>query len=255
MLGFIYALKDPNTNEIRYIGQTKKDIHIRLKNHITEAKGKREKNKKKNWLKSLLKKEQFPVIIVLEACSQDSLNEREVYWINYYSTKTNLLNMTKGGSTYYSDRQFKYDSRIVHSYDKDTKEITTHKNTLDASKFCNGVRGSIPKAIHCKGLYKGHYWSYDISYFNNFQIPEKYYKCSYTVYNDNLHSSFNTLKSMMEFLNIPLTCKSVIEKRVKDGKEYKGYFFKYQRNPRKMQVHLKSDEFMETPEVDNHEPS
>ena len=34
---------------------------------------------------------------IIEECSEDKLDEREKYWIEYYDSYTNGYNMTKGG--------------------------------------------------------------------------------------------------------------------------------------------------------------
>lgn len=51
----IYVLKDPDTNEIRYVGKTIKPLDSRLANHIYHAKKPKHRNKRLNWIRSLLK--------------------------------------------------------------------------------------------------------------------------------------------------------------------------------------------------------
>ena len=58
--GFIYALKDPLTNEIKYIGKTCNKLKKRLYYHLYEIK--KYNNKKTCWIKSLLNKKLIPII-------------------------------------------------------------------------------------------------------------------------------------------------------------------------------------------------
>jgi hypothetical protein len=97
---FIYALKDPITNEIRYIGKTKLNLNMRLKQHLTDAHGiinktgRRRINKRYSWIISLLKKNLLPIISLLEETNETCWQEREKFLISQH---TNLVNSTIGG--------------------------------------------------------------------------------------------------------------------------------------------------------------
>mgnify|MGYP002507805412 CR=1 FL=1 len=64
-----YYLKDPDTNEIRYIGRTVEEKG-RLRNHVYEAKT-RGRNKREVWILSLLRKNKLPILEVFyeKACN------------------------------------------------------------------------------------------------------------------------------------------------------------------------------------------
>ena len=49
----IYALKDPISDDIRYIGETKNDLKKRLYEHCT-IRNLKEKNHKNNWILSII---------------------------------------------------------------------------------------------------------------------------------------------------------------------------------------------------------
>ena len=57
MKGFIYCLRCPETNEVRYVGQTISKLENRLKNHIYETKRNLKLGKllthKENWINNL----------------------------------------------------------------------------------------------------------------------------------------------------------------------------------------------------------
>lgn len=91
-MGFIYKITN-NINQKSYIGKTARSIQIRYKEHLKNI----------NYLdlplyRALKKygKENFS-IIQLEECDNKILDEREIYWINYYQTYKNGYNCTAGG--------------------------------------------------------------------------------------------------------------------------------------------------------------
>jgi group I intron endonuclease len=86
---FIYSLSHPITNEIRYIGKTV-NIKQRYKDHLYRFK----KDRKSQWIKSLLRENLKPIMQVIEECSPDNWEEREKYWITQFD---NLTNLTEGG--------------------------------------------------------------------------------------------------------------------------------------------------------------
>jgi hypothetical protein len=93
----IYALIDPNTNLIRYVGKTDYPLEFRLKQHCS----KKSKTHKWNWIKGLMQNNQKPVISLIEDVSEDMWQERECYWIGRLRAEgaslTNIENGGKGG--------------------------------------------------------------------------------------------------------------------------------------------------------------
>lgn len=96
---FIYRIYNTQTNE-SYIGQTKKTVDYRFKEHIREAN------------RSFRGEQQdFPLfhrmllyygisnfkVETLEEVPDDKGDEREVYWIKYYNSYYEGYNSTKGG--------------------------------------------------------------------------------------------------------------------------------------------------------------
>lgn len=91
----IYILKNPDTNEVRYVGQTN-DIKRRLDRHIQNSRNIRDKRHVSNWIRSLTNK---PIMEVVETCDESTRNEREQYWIDYYKTQgCDLCNHSNGGA-------------------------------------------------------------------------------------------------------------------------------------------------------------
>ena len=88
----IYALCDPTTNEVRYIGKST-NVRKRLVSHCSDTK--RKNNYCTNWVRSL--KPLKPVILELEVTNQDWV-EAEQFWISYFKwLGARLTNHTTGG--------------------------------------------------------------------------------------------------------------------------------------------------------------
>lgn len=95
--GIIYALLDPRTNEIRYIGQTISKLNTRYKAHCTDFKRRITKNN--SWIKSLYNLNLKPNIEIIEENIDISiLDNKEIEYISLYkSYGMNLNNHTIGG--------------------------------------------------------------------------------------------------------------------------------------------------------------
>jgi len=78
----VYALSDPRTDEIRYVGIAQ-DIYQRYAQHLSQTPSSNEK--KDAWISELRAAGIVPRLIVLEAnVSKTIIYEREAYWIQYY---------------------------------------------------------------------------------------------------------------------------------------------------------------------------
>jgi hypothetical protein len=94
-IGFVYALIDPLTKAVRYIGMTRKTPQVRLALHQKRARA-GEQYHVSTWLRSL--PSMTPEILVLEEASADALASRERYWIKHYRAQgADLCNHTDGG--------------------------------------------------------------------------------------------------------------------------------------------------------------
>jgi hypothetical protein len=93
---YIYALTDPRTNEVRYIGKAD-EPSTRLKHHL-KPKQLQVKTAKNSWLKNLLADNIQPKLKIVEEVFIENWENRERYWIAYYtSLGYRLTNGTKGG--------------------------------------------------------------------------------------------------------------------------------------------------------------
>jgi len=94
MTTYIYALADPETKEIRYIGKSFR-VKERLMNHLNDS----SKTHKTNWIKSILKKGLRPELVILEELSDsEDWQAREIFWIKTAKESGwRLVNSTDGG--------------------------------------------------------------------------------------------------------------------------------------------------------------
>ena len=98
-LGFIYALVNPDTDEIFYIGATESAPKDRLQGHYNHFKeyllGKRGSNKKFIYFESIWPK--LAKVKLLKIIQNDYLYKYEQEYIAKYSETCNLTNQTIGG--------------------------------------------------------------------------------------------------------------------------------------------------------------
>lgn len=129
---FIYALSDPRTNEVRYVGKAN-NPKSRYSRHVCAAKEKTSCHRLA-WINGLHKVAMLPVLSILEECQQDVWGERETFWISQFP---NLTNQLDGGKFCPMS-----DPAIVAKM-KETKRLnpqkfseeTRKKNSLHAAKL------------------------------------------------------------------------------------------------------------------------
>ncbi len=104
---YIYVLIDPETNEIRYIGQTN-DIKRRFNDHISSSKNDNSESYntyKARWIRKLLSIGMLPIIEVIEECFDlETSNSRERYHIEKLTnegcklTNSHIIDVTEFSS-------------------------------------------------------------------------------------------------------------------------------------------------------------
>lgn len=94
---FIYALKEPCSGIVRYIGKSD-NVSNRVRAHLEEAKNSKKHSHRLHWLRGLISKEKVPQIEILEEVKKTEWSEREIYWIKWFRDIGCLLvNSTNGG--------------------------------------------------------------------------------------------------------------------------------------------------------------
>lgn len=97
MYGYIYKISTTKSNKV-YIGQTTKTVQERFQGHIRACSS---QSRNTIHLYLAMRKygiETFSVEQIDIANSQEELNEKERYWINYYDSIKNGYNMIEGGN-------------------------------------------------------------------------------------------------------------------------------------------------------------
>ena len=91
-MGYIYKISTDFNDKV-YIGQTSRTILIRFEEHIT-------KPNKNSYIDNSIKthgRHHYKVEEVEEVENNDFLDEREIYWINFYNSYHKGYNLTPGG--------------------------------------------------------------------------------------------------------------------------------------------------------------
>ena len=92
---FLYALIDPRTDDLRYIGKTtspKRRYQEHLRGRTT-----REKSWKASWIQSVLNAGALPEMVLIESGIGEAWREREAHWIEELRDCCRLVNMREGG--------------------------------------------------------------------------------------------------------------------------------------------------------------
>lgn len=127
----IYALIDPRTSRIRYIGKAK-NLSARLRSHVSAA-ANNAVTHKYCWIRSLLKSGLRPEIKIVETCSEENWKDKERFWIAHFLNEgADLANHTKGGDGVEGFRLSK--STIASIAAKNRGRLVTKEHRLNISK-------------------------------------------------------------------------------------------------------------------------
>lgn len=158
---FIYALHDPDSGDIRYVGKTTyADPSRRLKYHLRDSKyyrPSRDRTLVQRWIGGLSSP---PVLSVLSANPAEGLNACEIHWIaKLRAGGCLLMNITKGGAGASSrghDSGRKKGSKNARPYSAEAKanmarshcrtvcryghQLTLHPRKDRKTKYCHECR-------------------------------------------------------------------------------------------------------------------
>lgn len=156
----IYLLRDPNTLEIRYIGQTDQELPERLVGHIHESyfRKRMQSLKKPEWVKSIFNTFNLPLIELIEIVDKELAGERERYWVNFYKDSYDLFNFMLNSNNKTSREDLR---KKVYQYNKEGFFIKEWHSLLSVELELKIPAGNIIQS--CKGKRKsgvGFMWRY-----------------------------------------------------------------------------------------------
>lgn len=153
----IYKLVFKGFEDYPYIGQSK-DIELRYKAHLNSF----IRGCPNEKLQGAYDVSGTPELVVLE--ETDDLNNREVYWINYYNSVEHGLNITAGGDSSgngYQHARSKYSrEQILEVFNLLLDFNNTYEHISEVTKVSKNMISSISQG-------KNHLWLKD-------EFPDKY---------------------------------------------------------------------------------
>lgn len=162
----IYQLRDPNTNQVRYIGKTTKELWERLAYHINSIYRSRKFPALQNWILELLKSNKIPIIELLETTTSGNENFLEKLYIEKaIKEKVCLLNIIYTNNKEYFDYHSKIHSIIIYQYDLEGYFIAEWKSILDAANYygldSSNLSSSAKGGRKLAGIYQWRYFKAD----------------------------------------------------------------------------------------------
>jgi hypothetical protein len=93
--GYIYALAEPESGEVRYVGKTVRTPEERLRNHIAGSRNTNSTIRIHRWLRKI---NVPPQLFIIESVPEDELDDAERHWIFVMRMiGCQLTNLTQGG--------------------------------------------------------------------------------------------------------------------------------------------------------------
>ena len=151
-MGIIYKIIN-DINDKVYIGQTIQPLIKRWQSHIKDSK------KVDTYFYRAIRKygiEHFLIEPIEKNIPNESLNDRERYWIQFYDSYHNGYNSTEGGDC------GTFEKTPVYQYDLDGRFIQSYESAMDAERQLGCLHQSILKV--CKGILRqtgGFCWSFE----------------------------------------------------------------------------------------------
>lgn len=210
MVTYIYTLKCPKTNEVRYVGKSN-DPKRRYYGHMRIDKT--ACSYKKNWVQSLLKQGLKPVLEIIKEVPVDEWKDWEKHYIKYYKDKgCNLTNLGQGGEGLHFGNQtsFKKGQKSWNKGTRKKKKCVICNNSFEVSP--TGDKRYKCCSMKCSSVYRSLYPNKGT--FKKGFVPWKKNKKGYTT----KHKGYVPSKETRELISKALSgkpnkarCKPVIQ--------------------------------------------
>lgn len=220
----IYALIDPDTQLVRYIGVTTRYLSSRLAGHIFDSKTESGTHKR-YWIKKLLSEDKKPIIKLIEETTKESWEEREKYWISQYD---NLTNTQEGGRGIVLNRNISsvQSSAIGHELtivqlDIDGNFIADFDSIRKAAKNTGILRTNIGNVLAKRAVTAGGFhWVYKRDYNKDYKVEIKDKKSLFGVkfskrsitakFTDNSEIPFDSIKDCASHFDVSQSMISMV---------------------------------------------
>lgn len=155
MTAFIYALTDPNTNEVRYLGKAN-NVDARFKGHLRDMD--RRKTPVYSWMRKLWESAKHPKVTTIAVCGNDWQATERLLIAGFRERGARLLNLADGGDEPYCspevrrqngknsvERRREEAKRCIDSILKQLGETTDATKRKNLTDFIRDVIVIMPK--------------------------------------------------------------------------------------------------------------
>ena len=142
---FVYALADPRTDQVAYVGITD-NLYERFLQHISYRQNDGRGNTYKNmWISSLEDLKLIPSLKLLDTVeTEEEAREREIYWIRYYNAQqvslTNIMSLRKNQSS--AKRTQVIQGTHENTFEKEERITNILRQEIITEQY--GTKGALP---------------------------------------------------------------------------------------------------------------
>ena len=179
----IYGLRCPKTDNYRYIGKSTSGLH-RAKAHLTYS-----HNQSVNyWVNDLREEGLCPLVDVIEICTEEDLQIKEKFWIQFYNQKgCNLLN------------SIVYRGAAIEKLEEDAK---IYKAELE--KTIKGIAGEIKDLSTTHGFIKSRRKTLGVTQKSLAQMAKISVRNLIEIESGKGNHSFSTIEKLLDILGYKL---------------------------------------------------
>lgn len=173
-LTYIYVLKDPDTNLVRYVGKTILKPAYRFTQHLNDSK--KCKTHKDRWINKLSKEGKIPLLEIIDETDGDWVTMEQSYIRLFKSIGCNLCNHSMGGEGAFGVKRPLYQRVLQSEYMKKHSEnwVINKISKEENRKHLNVIRNKSIKT-RSKPVYEYNILGEIINTFLNCNVISKSY--------------------------------------------------------------------------------
>lgn len=222
--GIIYKISN-TVNDKVYIGQTIQQLKKRWNQHCRCSKFSDAHLYRAIRLYGI---DKFSIEHIEENIPQDKLNEKEIYYIQYYDSYVNGYNSTKGGDC------GSFLETPVYQYDLQGNFINEFASANEAERITACLHQNILKT--CKGIFSqtgGFFWSFNKEEKVVVPFNKKYKQVAEVSETGNIINIYPSVKSVADEYQTPSTH---ISRAIRHGYKFHGHHYIYLNEKNQMEV-------------------